>query len=882
MGTIDTAPGVRVVGLRAELRTSALGVGTAAPRLSWRVDTEWVGWAQVAHQVEIDGTELDWVDGSSSVLTPWPDRPLVSRESRTVRIRVRDADGEVSAWSAPLAVEAGLLEPTDWAARWVGPAGGAPEDASAPAPYLRRVFHLAADGGGIDRARLYVTSAGLHRVEINGRRVGNHELAPGWSSYRSRLRYDTHDVTDLLQPGENAIGAVLADGWWRGKLGFLGNRNAYGDQLSLLAQLEVVHADGSVETVTSDGSWRTSTGPILMADLYDGEEYDARLEMAGWSSVGFDDSGWEPVAEHRPDVGELVAPTGPPVRPIEDLPVREVITTPSGATVLDFGQNLVGRVRFTVDGPAGTAVTLRHAEVLEDGELATAPLRSARATDRYVLRGDGPETWEPWFTFHGFRFVEVSGWPGPVDPDAFNAVVLHSDMDRTGSLHCDHELLDRFHENVVWGMRGNFVDVPTDCPQRDERLGWTGDLQVFLPTASFLHDVGGLVTGWLADLAADQRPDGGVPVIVPDPGLELFLPDVAAGWSDAATVVPWDLYRLTGDTGILAAQYDSMRAWVDHVERLVGDRVLWDRPAWQFGDWLDPSAPESSPWEARTDLGLVASAYQARSARILADTATVLGRDGDAATYAELADRVRDRFVDEYVTPSGRMVSDTATAYALALSFDLVTDPARREDLGRNLAEACARSGHTITTGFLGTPEVLPALSATSRTALAYRLLTQTERPSWLYAVTMGATTVWERWDSMLPDGRVNGEMMTSFNHYALGSVASWMHAVIGGLAPDAPGWRRIRVAPVPGPGVTSAACAHRTPYGRTACRWRLDDGRIELAVEVPPNATAVVQPPGTDDEIEVGSGRYEWDYNVAERTVASWMDDGSDGGDGR
>jgi alpha-L-rhamnosidase len=858
-----------VEGLRAEHGTPALGIGVAAPRLSWRTATDVPGWWQAGYEVEVDGVAQGRVDHDDSLFVAWPVAPLRSRQVVVVRVRVWGSDGGGSEWSDPLVVEAGLLDPTDWSAEWITPAGRAPATGPAPVPFLRRAFAIGGGMADVARARLHVTSAGVHRVEINGVVVGDHVLAPGWTSYPHRLRYDTHDVTGMLRDGENVIGAVVADGWWAGRLGWDGARALYGDRLGLLAQLELTRTDGSVEVVGTDDRWRWSPGPVLAADLYDGEVHDARLALDGWSSPGFDDGAWSGVDRFSPTVGALVAPTGPPVRRTELVPVVEVLTTPAGRTVLDLGQNLVGRMRFTVDGPRGTTVTLRHAEVLEHGEPAYRPLRTAEATDRYTLRGGGPETWEPEFTFHGFRYVEVEGWPGALDPDAFTAVVLHSDMERTGTFTCDHELLDRFHRNVVWGMRGNFLDVPTDCPQRDERFGWTGDLQVFAPTAAFLYDVGGMLEGWLADLAAEQRRDGSVPVIVPMVA-GLLLPPLAAGWSDAVTVVPSVLHRHLGDLGVLADRYAAMRAWVDHLAGRMGDRRLW-RGDFQFGDWLDPSAPPELPFKGMTAPEVVATAYAARSARIVADVAALLGHDDDATHYGGLADEVGAAFRDEYLTPNGRLMSDSTTAYALTLRFGLVEDQERRSQLARHLARTCRDSFFTISTGFLGTPEVLPALTDVGRTDVAYRLMTQTGCPSWLYSVTMGATTVWERWDSLMPDGTVNPGGMTSFNHYAFGAAAQWLHETVGGLAPASPGHRRLRIAPEPGPGVTTAEATLRTPYGRASCRWRVEGSVVSLVVEVPPNSTATVVRPGLADELEVASGSHHWRYEVDDAVASRW-----------
>ena len=845
--------------VRFEHHREALGIGEPAPRLSWQVAAE-PGWHQAAYELAV-GDEVFLVASASSVLVPWPAAPLRPREARTVRVRVIGDDGSVSDWSDPSVVERGL-EAADWTASLIEPTAGE----RGPAAVLRREFTV---DGGIAAARLYATAHGIYVAEINGRRVGDDALAPGWTSYHRRLRYQTYDVTDLLRPGANAIGFQVADGWWRGRLGFAaGARDTYGTSLGLLAQLEVTAADGSRAAVGTDGTWRCATGPVRAADLYDGEHYDATRELPGWSRPGFDDSGWDTCRHGALDVATLVPPDGPPVRATEGIAVRETLTTPSGKTVLDFGQNLVGRLRIRVRGRRGATVTIRHAEILENGELGVRPLRTAKATDSYTLRGDHGdgnrrdgksrgEEWEPEFTMHGFRYAEVTG-----DHDNLDAVavVYHSDLDRTGWFACSDELLTRLHDNVVRSMRGNFVDVPTDCPQRDERLGWTGDIQVFAPTAAYLYDCAGFLASWLKDLAADQASDGTVPLFVPRvdfPG-PFAKPVPTAGWGDAAVIVPWTAYQRFGDREVLRRQYASMRAWVDGLTATLGPGTLFDKPAIQLGDWLDPAAPADAPWAATTDPHLVATAYRAHAAELLARIATVLGADADAAGYAELAEGVRQAFHDEYVAPRGRLASDTQTAYALALEFGLLRDPGQRDRAAARLVELVRANGHHVATGFLGTPLICDALTSAGALDDAYQLLRQTECPSWLYPVTMGATTIWERWDSMLPDGSVNPGGMTSFNHYAFGAVADWMHRVIGGLAPAAPGYRNLRIEPRPGGGLTWARTSHMTPYGVAEVSWRREHGTLTVHVAVPAGSTAVVALPGAAP-VEAGPGRHQF-----------------------
>lgn len=856
---------------RIEHHREPIGIGEAAPRVSWTIADAPEDWQQQKYAVTITraGSESTIeIESSDQVLVPWPLAPLSSRERAEVRVAVAGADGT---WSVPgpaTVVEAGLLNPEDWSARPIGAdLDEDPESDDRRPTLVRASFDVDAP---IVAARLYATAHGLYEAEVNGVRVGTDTLSPGWTVYGQRLRYYTYDVTDLLHSGDNVVGAWLGDGWYRGRLGWRGGfRNLFGNDLSFLGQLEIEYADGRRQTIATDDSWSAARSPILRSGIYDGEDYDARLELPGWSTPEFDATDWLPVSVRERAPETLVAPTAPPVRVTEDVAPVTVLTSPSGARILDFGQNLVGRVRIRVTGASGTTVSLRTAEVLQDGEIYTRPLRGARSTDNYTLAGrpDGEE-WEPRFTFHGFRYVEVTGWPGDLDADAsagaVTARVLHTDLERTGWFSCSDPLVEQLHRNVVWGMRGNFVGIPTDCPQRDERVGWTGDIQVFGPTASGLFDVSGMLSDWLRDVEADQLPDGTVPWYVPViPAHHMWTPiRPGAAWGDVATLLPWTLYERFGDTGVLAAQFDSARRWVDLVESLAGEDRLWNE-GFQLGDWLDPAAPPQDPADARTDRYLVATAYFARSARAVAEMAEVLDRDADAARYRALADEVAAAFRGAYVVEGGRMTSDAQTAYALAIMFDLLEDDAQRALAGARLSELVAEADNRIATGFVGTPLVSDALTITGHVDSAYDLLLERECPSWLYQVLQGATTVWERWDSLLPDGTVNPGTMTSFNHYALGAVADWLHRSVGGLAPEEPGFRRIRFAPRPGGGLTHASTRHLTPYGEASIAWQLENGELSVQVTVPVGTTAILDLADTDPE-ELSHGTHERRVSMA------------------
>ena len=845
---------LRVEGLRTEYATNPIGIDERAPRLSWRIAAARRGTMQRAYEIRVaaDSASLSraplWstrrVESDASVFIPYGGPALASGRRYWWQVRVWDDAGAESAWSAPAYWEMGLLAPADWKGRWIAP--DLPEDTtrSNPAPLLRRDFTLAERR--VASARLYVTSLGLDEVEIDGQRVGDRLFVPGWTSYDTRLQYATYDVTSLVHSGRNAIGVTLGDGWYRGHFGFGGRRNTYGTTLGLRAELVVRYADGRADTIATDERWRAATGPIVSSDLYDGESYDARLERAGWSNPGYADHDWRGVRTFERPGTALIAPQGPPVRRIQELRAVKILHTPAGQTVFDLGQNMVGWVRLRVRGARGDTVTLRFAEVLDSaGNLYTENLRGARATDRYVLKGDASdERFEPHFTYHGFRYVGVEGYPGTPTLDAITGIVVHSDMTPTGSFATSNPLVDQLQHNIQWGQKGNFLDVPTDCPQRDERMGWTGDAEVFAPTAAFNMDVSGFFAKWLGDVAVDQHRDGAVPDVIPDV-LTRGRPTggAAAGWADAAVVVPWTMYQAYGDARLLARQYPSMRAWVEYERAQAGDSLLW-KSGHHYGDWLAYATSNADYPGATTAKDLLATAYFAHSTDLVARAAAALGKADDARAYAALFARIRQAFAREYVTATGRLSSDTQTAYAIALAFGLLPDSLRASAAERLDADV-RRMGH-LTTGFLGTPVLTRALSDAGYLDDAYALLLNEHYPSWLYPVTRGATTIWERWDGLRPDGTFEESSMNSFNHYAYGAIGDWMYRVVAGLDMDPvqPAYRHALIHPQPGGGLTTARATLATPYGELASAWTISGGRLELAVTVPPNTTALVRLP--------------------------------------
>ena len=866
---------------KVEYQTNPLGIDASIPRFSWKLRSSERNTTQVSYQISVGSSEkmtgksLVWeseeVASDASHLVDYQGKTLQSRRRYFWKVTVKDNHGNAAS-SATQFFEMGQLAPADWTAQWIEPEKeGFDERQMQPVSLLRKEF---VGKDKVVSARLYVSSRGLNEIEINGKRVGDAVLAPGWTAYQSHIQYYSYDVTNLLKVGPNAIGAMLGDGWYRGFLAWENNRNVYGKRLALLAQLHIRYANGSEQIVGTDNSWRASNdGPLRQADIYMGEIYDARLEK-NHSTAGFDDKKWWNAKVQDYPKNNLVAPAGPPVRRIEEIKPLKIFKTPAGETVLDMGQNMVGWVRFKVKGATGTIVKINHAEVLDQkGNFYTANLRTARCEVNYTLKGGDTETYEPRFTFMGFRYVRLTNWPTEPTINDVVGVVIHSDMATTGTFACSSPLLNQLQHNIVWGQKGNFVDVPTDCPQRDERLGWTGDAQAFARTAAFNKDVAGFFTKWLRDVAADQKPDGVVPFVVPD----VLRNNVgSAGWADVATIVPVDMYNVYADKRLLANQYPSMKKWTNYVRKEAGESHLW-RSGFHFGDWLSYRGEDVLFSEPVTDKDLIASAFFAHSARLTAQAALVLGKVQEAVEYGELYEKIKKAFVQEYVTPSGRLACNTQTAYVLALHFDLLPDNLRPQAVERLVADIKAHKDH-LTTGFLGTPYLCHVLTRFGKNDLAYTLLNQETYPSWLYPVKMGATTIWERWDGIKPDGSFQDVGMNSYNHYAYGAIGDWMYQNMTGIQLGEAGYKKILFAPKPGGAITSAKATYESPYGMIVSEWKIENGKTKLSVGVPANSSAQISLPNASPErvsqlakaqnlkvkngmIEVGSGAYSFEY---------------------
>ena len=832
---------------RTEYKINPTGLDAPAPRLSWRLETKQDGTRQVAYEIRAasqpdeltSGGHLRWetgrVESGATNHIPYAGEPLQSRDRIHWQVRVWDNHGNRSAWSEVASWEMGLRSPADWQAEWIESDIPPAREIAQPPPYFRTEFELTK---AVKNARLYITSHGLYEAYLNGKKVGDELLTPGWTSYNKRLQYQTYDITEQLNPGKNALGAIVGDGWFRGPVDWGKHRFHYGDTLALLAQLEVTFTDGTSAVFCSDKNWETSTGAILTSDLYDGEIYDARNEPEGWAYPGFDDSDWNTVTVKNHAKTVLVAPCGPPVRAVEEIkPVS--MTSPEGQSVIfDFGQNMVGHVRLRIEGRTGETITLRHSEVLDQkGMLYTENLREADQTIRYTCKGSGTEVFAPHFTFQGFRYVEMSGHHGRPSLETLTGIVVHSDMRPTSTFQSSDPELNQLHHNILWGMKDNFVDIPTDSPQRDERRGWTGDAQVFASTACYLMETAPFYAKWMQDMSADQLDSGLIPHYIPD----LLGKGGSSGWGDAAVIIPWAVYQAYGDKRILEENYSCMLGWVRYSEERAGDNLIWDRD-WHWGDWLSYKTERSDYHGASTDKGLISTAFFAHSTDLLARIAAILGKAEDAANLAALHQRIVASFQHEFVTPSGRLVSHTQTAYALALTFEMIPEDLCAASAG-HLASDVEKFGH-LTTGFLGTPLLNPTLSAFGYDDLAYMLLMRREYPSWLYPVSKGATTIWERWDGIKPDGSFQKASMNSFNHYSYGAVGSWIYGTIGGIQATSPGYRTFRIKPVIGGGLTHATTTFASLHGTIESAWEIVDNQLVMTVTVPPNTEALIEVP--------------------------------------
>jgi alpha-L-rhamnosidase len=837
----------KVGNLLVENLENPVGLDVPQPRFSWQLSSDKRNVQQIAYEIKVvDGKTVAWSSGrqesDASVQVPYGGTALKSGKKYTWQVRVWDNSGKVSLWSSPANFQMALLDPADWKASWIGP-GYKEDTVMRPSPMFRKEFTSV---NKIVSAKAYITAHGMYEAEINGQRVGDAYLTPGWTAYKKRLQYQVYDVSSLLKGGKNAVGITLGNGWYRGIIGFENNVNFYGKDIALLFQMDITYSDGTIESILSDGSWKSSTGPIRYSEIYNGEIYDARMEKNGWSAPGYDDASWTNVKTANHPMNVLVATYNEPVKKHEVFKAVKIFTTPAGEKVIDFGQNLVGWVILKVSGNAGDSVKLSHAEVLDKkGNFYTDNLRAAKAQNIYILKGDATETFEPHFTWQGFRYAKIEGLKGDIKPEMVQAVTLYSDMQPTGTFTSSNPLINQLQKNILWGQKGNFLDVPTDCPQRDERLGWTGDAQAFSRTASFNMNVNNFFAKWLRDLEADQV-NGSVPFVIPN---VLNASVSSAGWADVATIAPWNMYLAYGDKRILENQYNSMKNYVESIRRSARDD-LWNT-GFHFGDWLFYRPDDDNDGRAAvTDKYLIAQCFYAHSTQLLINAANVLGKQDDVKEYSGLLRKIREAFVKEYVTASGRLVSSTQTAYVLALQFDMLPENMRVQAAQR-LADNVKSYNNHLTTGFLGTPYLCHVLTRFGYADLAYALLLQPTYPSWLYPVKMGATTIWERWDGIKPDGSFQVPSMNSYNHYAYGAIGDWMYRTAAGLDTyeDGVGYKHIRVKPVIGGDFTSISASLKTYYGLASVSWKLEGGNLSLDIEIPANTMATVYVPAKSVE---------------------------------
>jgi len=932
---VQAAASLQLDHLRCEYLDNPRGIDTAHPRLSWQMRSETRGQRQTAYRILVAGSEDALRAGKGDL---WDSGKVVSGNSTSIeyggralpsgsrcwwKVCVWDKDGKLSPYSPTGSWQMGLLQPSDWKAAWIAASG--PRDAKVgnstlpPSSYLRRTFTASKP---VKHATLFATARGVYDLHLNGAKIGDAVLAPGWTDYRKRIEYQTYDVTSALRPGANTVGAILGDGWYSGYIGFSHRRDYYGDRPALRMQLDIEYVDGTHQIVGTDNTWQTSTGPIIYSDMLQGESYDARREMNGWDFPGASTAGWtaaaapstfvpstrvvvtkqiaslvqnnslkveasndiagdpayntvkqlrvdytlggvahsQTVGEHEsvviPKAGEtpgalvirsavygalneeprgpvaMVGAHGPSIRVTQHITPKRITQLAPDTYLYDLGQNMVGWVKLKVRGAAGTKVQLRFAEILDkDGTIYTTNLRSAKSTDTYICHGGGTETWEPHFTFHGFRYVEVTGYPGKPGLDALTGCVVGSDTPVAGTFDCSNTMVNQLQRNIVWGQRGNFLSVPTDCPQRDERLGWMGDAQIFVRTATYNRDVAGFYEKWMQDVEDGQSKEGGFsdvsPRIVDDA-------DGAPAWGDAGIIVPWTVYQAYGDVGIVKKHWAAMNRWMDYITSVNPNGLWLQRRNNDFGDWLSINAD--------TPKDVLATAYYAYDAQLMARMARGAGYTADAAKYDALFAHIKEAFNTAFVTPDGKIKGDTQTAYVVALKMGLLPDELH-EAAAQHLTENIASKDNHLSTGFVGVGYLCPVLTATGHNDVAYKLLLNDTFPSWGFSIKQGATTIWERWDGWTPDRGFQDPGMNSFNHYSLGSVGQWLYQDVAGIDtdPNQPGFKHILLHPHPGNGLTHASATYDSIHGRIASAWKVDNGKLDWNVAIPANTTATV-----------------------------------------
>ena len=849
--------------LRCEYRVDPLGIDVVQPRLSWICIAQdqslrslsQSGWqVLVSSSAELlakDNGDL-WDSGKvksdRSNQIVYNGKPLASRTRCYWKVRVWDQNEGVSDWSEPALWTMGLLRPEDWSAHWIGYQGNIDTNAGStgenradvpPVPYLRHEF---ACEKPVKRATLYASALGLFEMSLNGKRVGKDYFTPGDVDFRKRTYYLTYDVSDVIRQGSNAWGVLLGEGWYASYLAFSGRREWYGGKPCFLGQLVIEYEDGTRQTIGTDKEWKAAYGVILDADMLMGYTADNCREPAGWDRPDYDDKSWQPVTVDTGVVKTVTAKPDEPVRAFEEIAPKTIQEIKPGTWVVDFGQNMVGWVKLNVTGKAGQKIVVRHAEMLNpDGTIYTTNLRAAKCIDTYYLKGEGHEVLEPKFTFHGFQYVEITGLETIPAKDSLRGIVVHSALPRTGYFSCSNPLLNQLFHNIIWGQKGNYLEIPTDCPQRDERAGWTGDAQFFMPTAIYNFDVSAFFTKWLVDLIEDgQRPDGSFPDVAPD----LNLGSGNTAWGDAAVICTYYLYKAYDDTRVLEKYFDAFGRWMELQQKTSSDYV---RGQGQYGDWLNlggGAKPE-----------VVGTAYFAYTARLMAEMAAAINRTNDAKRYTALADSVKESFIRHFVKADGSILDSSQTGYAIAFTMDLLPESNKTAAAELFVQDIKSRDWH-LATGFIGTPRLLPALHEAGRDDVACKLLLQETYPSWLFQVKLGASTMWERWDGWTPEKGFQDPGMNSFNHYAFGSVGEYLYGMVGGISALEPGYRKILIRPVIEAGISAAEASYDSIRGRIACRWEREGGMLTMNITIPANTTARVYIPAKDPAAVTESGK--------------------------
>lgn len=831
-----------------EYRNNPIGLDVN-PRFSWKLQSEQPDTMQKEYRIIVmDGEKKLWdtkeVESEQSLLVPYQGNELEPYTEYKVMVSVKDNHGRMQEITGSF--ETGVLRQENWKGQWITHQLSE-EDRC---PVFCHEFTL---NKQLKKARVYATACGVYEIAINGEKAGDTFLGPGWTSYHNRLQYQSYDITDIIKC-ENKMEITVGNGWYKGFLNGEGQSCFYGNQTALLAQIYLEYDDGSVEITGTGTDWRITTGYIKSAELYHGEIQDFTTEPneVTTQTILFDAS---------KIVSAIVAQECEPIRVTKRFaPVRKIVT-PKGELVIDFGQNMAGLVEVKLPKLAGDQLIIRHGETLDkEGNFYIDNLRAAICTDTYIYgEKEIEKVVMPHFTYHGFRYICIEGVTEDIDISRFTACAMHTDMKQTGTFVCDNELVNKLQRNIEWGQRSNFFDIPTDCPQRDERLGWTGDAQIFCPTAAYNFDTALFFKKWMRDVAVETTPENGVPHVVPNIHARFIGSSI---WSDCATIIPWNMYQVYGDRKILEEQYNSMKCWVEYIRRSCGETVLWMN-GFQRGDWLGLDREEgASSLSGSTDKDLVANAYYACSVRIVRNTAKILGNQKDYEVYGRLYEQIVAELNDEYVTKHGRLVTETQTACALLLYFSLIKEE-YRERIIKTLEDNLMQHKNHLTTGFVGTAFLCHVLTENGKHNLAEEVFFQEDFPGWFYAVKMGATTIWERWDSVLPDRDFNSSGMNSLNHYTYGSIGDWMYKKIAGINLIEPGYKKIGISPVLTKGITEVKAALETVYGTVESAWSCKNGRIIVDVTIPANTTAVLRLPEKEEDIQLGSGVYHYEYET-------------------